>query len=915
MGLIKQIKSIILLVFISISCFSEPARRVLIFSAPFGSGHNAAAARIKEKIELEFQSEGSEVEVKVVNTLEFAPKWLTDIALHNFSKIQTHAPILYSYLFEKYINRANKTDHAGEMSLFKDLRIDANGFEDFILNKSFVDAENKAVPPDVIISTWPGATELLMYLKHKKDSLYNRFSKRIPIAHVQTDNADHDRYFQQFAKDRNGNNAADVVYVPNKEIFDTYTEMGIDNVEYTGMPVKLNGSELPTFEERQLEKQKYRSELGLDSSIKTIMIEAGKNGAANYSAIIASILKFNPNEKFNIIAACGDNESYQKILEALSKGVKRGSKDFEMIHKELKELYSPKTIKNFLRKGLAVFSAEPVMTKDEVFALIEKGLPNNIRLIVKGYVPLDPLRRAADLILTKPGGLSTAELGVDGRPMIILQEYASGEALPNGPIFQKKNLALIAEDISKIGENVKGFYSDEHLAKEMYIASARFRKEFNLGKIMPFVKEAGSSDAQENSYRSGYQESLAEYKKSIQSMINTSIQTKLRSSKVENADLLNDILMRLVYNIHEKIDELARVYQAENIENSLVKSKKIEARQLEINLKWYVEMSLNLIAHFNVDFDNNKPSDYLSLAKRLQVISEKIQNNISVKPTLSEELYQRIPNRNGQLKTLCGIAAGICTNKPIQKLVEGVSMAGISKNNTQVEFQGVSKLNLPENSAVVLVFNHENTIADQKIMMSVAEKLGLRNNLLTTTLIAWPHTKFWPNPSNFFERDKTAAFIEDPKFFERVQAKLAEKSASIPSVSFFPEGDQAFWSANFPLKAKAGAFIAARKAAAELKEQGKKVFLIQVDIDYWKFMTTNEKSLKVKIAEPIQVPDSPIQKPRDLWIEDQRLQFENFVNRSRGSNLVNLDKPTKNEANIWRSGSVPKKTQLCLKYY
>ena len=730
MKLFKQIKSVILLILISISCFSEPVRRVLIFSAPFGSGHNAAAARIKERIELEFQNEGKEVDVKVVNTLEFAPKWLTDIALQNFSKIQTHAPILYSYLFDKYINKANKTDHAGEMSLYKDLKIDTSGFEEFMMKKAFVDANNKPVAPDVVISTWPGATELLMYLKHKKDSLYNQYYKRIPIAHVQTDNADHDRYFQQFAKDKNGANAADIVYVPNKEIFDTYTSLGIDNVEFTGMPVKLNGQDLPSFEDRQIEKQKFRQELGIDTHRKTIMIEAGKNGAANYAAIIASILKFNPKEEFNVIAACGENEVYQKILEKLSKGAKKGSKDFEVVHKELKELYSPKTLKNFLRKGFAVFSSEPVMTKEEVFSLIEKGLPDNIKLIVKGYVPLDPLRKAADLILTKPGGLSTAELGVDGRPMIILQEYASGEALPNGPIFQKKNLALIAEDISKIGENVKGFYSDERIAHEMYISSAQFRREFNLGKIIPFVKNVGVTELKQSEVAQ-YIESLKEYKSSISSMITSGLLKKINSSGIENSDFLNAVVVRLLYNVNEKIDFLTRVYAEEFFDGVLNKTKRAEARQLEINLKWYVEMSLNLIANFNSDFESNKSSDYLTLAKRLQSISERVQNNQAVEPSLSDEMYQRLPNKSGRVKSLCGIVAGICTDKPIQKLVEGVSMAGLSKDNTQIEFDGLSRLNLPENSSVVLVFNHENTIADQKIMMQVADKLGLRNNLLT----------------------------------------------------------------------------------------------------------------------------------------------------------------------------------------
>jgi UDP-N-acetylglucosamine:LPS N-acetylglucosamine transferase len=283
----------------------------------------------------------------------------------------------------------------------------------------------------------------------------------------------------------------DMVFVPSREVFDEYVgNLGFKNVTFTGMPLIIKSANLPSYEQRESEKAMARHNLGLEKDVKTVMIEAGKNGAANYAVIIASILNSYPEERMNIIAACGDSESKKLMIEALGSGAARGTVLFKQLKKEMKELYNPKILKNLLKKGFSALKQKPVMTEREVENLIESGLPKNINLVVKGFVPLEPLRAASDVVLTKPGGLSTAELGAEGRPMIILQEYASGEALPNGPLFARKNLAVINRDISTIGKDVAELLSDASRLQSMYASASKFRKEFDLGKVVPFVKSA-----------------------------------------------------------------------------------------------------------------------------------------------------------------------------------------------------------------------------------------------------------------------------------------------------------------------------------------------------------------------------------------------------------------------------------------
>lgn len=458
----------------------EPIR-ILIFSAPFGSGHDAAAARIRETLETHYTKNGQPVNIIVKNTLDFAPKWITNFALMQFSKLQGEMPIVYSYFFENYMNQALKVEHAGQLTLAQNLLVSQKSVDRYIVADAF-----SGHPADVVFSTWPGSTELIIQLRHNANSLLAQHSPKIPLAHVQTDNAENERYFQLFAKDNKGNVGADMVFVPSREVYDAYRAAGIENMQLTGMPVILKG-DLPIPEKRQEEKETARLALGLEPNAKTLMIEAGKNGAANYAVMIFSIAKQFKTEPINVIAGCGQNSQYLKLIETLIKGAKSGTPEFKALLKEMKELYQPRNIKKFMKQGTAAFKNAPAVSKEEVIRFIENGIPQNVKVIARGFVPLEPLRSASDIIITKPGGLSTSELGAQGRPMIILQEYASGEALPNGPLFERKGLAVISPDIVYVGRESYEMLNDPVRLQKMYAASAEFRKSFQLSRVVDYV--------------------------------------------------------------------------------------------------------------------------------------------------------------------------------------------------------------------------------------------------------------------------------------------------------------------------------------------------------------------------------------------------------------------------------------------
>jgi hypothetical protein len=413
--------------------------------------------------------------------------------------------------------------------------------------------------------------------------------------------------------------------------------------------------------------------------------------------------------------------------------------------------------------------------------------------------------------------------------------------------------------------------------------------------------------AQQNN---GYLNALDRFQQNFQEQVFNIFWSKVHQqadkTTYKEIDLLKSELESFHGVFESRLTQMKVDYEAQFINNqNTSREEKERLRKSEIAVKWAAEIILNAMADLAFQMNSDKILSRNGLEKfrkKIADISIRLSDFKSINPTPLDELRQRLPAVPGRLKALCGIAAGICLNKPIQNLLKGIPFASIVKKGTSFDLTDVRPLQLPENSSVVLILNHDNTIADQKVMQLIAEKLGLNKNLLTTTLIAWPHTKLLPVSQYFFDREKEAVFIEDPLFSEKVQQRLASQESQIPSVTFFPEGDQAFWSSNFPIYIKAGGYIAARKAAIRGIEVGRKIFLVQATLNFWEQMTTELSTVKVSISTPELVPSSPISKS-DAWVEMHRSDFEKTVNANRGHFQVELHNPSQIQG-IWLSSQV-----------
>lgn len=189
------------------------------------------------------------------------------------------------------------------------------------------------------------------------------------------------------------NEGVDYYVVPSVEAKDRFIMKGVppDAIKVYGIPMRSKFS-------IQLDKNPIAEKLGLDLKVPIIVIMGGGQGLGPIKSIVKSLIKL--NVEFQMVVLTGVNK---KIISSLNR-------------------YTKKTEKKIL-----VFE----------FA-------NNV----------DELMEIATLIITKPGGITTAECLAKGLPMIIVNPIP-GQEMRNTDFLIKKGIAIRIDDTNDIGEEVE----------------------------------------------------------------------------------------------------------------------------------------------------------------------------------------------------------------------------------------------------------------------------------------------------------------------------------------------------------------------------------------------------------------------------------------------------------------------------
>jgi processive 1,2-diacylglycerol beta-glucosyltransferase len=229
------------------------------------------------------------------------------------------------------------------------------------------------------------------------------------------------------------NEAVDYYIVPSVEARERFIRKGVnpDAIKVYGIPLRAKFS-------LQLDRRPIAESLGFELDVPTVLVMGGGQGLGPIKKILKSLVKV--DFKLQIIVLAGVNK---KLIKELRK----------------------------------------VADKTDNKVLIYE-FANNV----------DELMELATLIITKPGGMTTAECLAKGLPMVIVNPIP-GQEMRNTDFLIKMGIGIRIDDTSDVGEEVDLLLkSPERLAamSQAAYANAKPHAALDIAKLIIHNQEAES---------------------------------------------------------------------------------------------------------------------------------------------------------------------------------------------------------------------------------------------------------------------------------------------------------------------------------------------------------------------------------------------------------------------------------------
>lgn len=223
----------------------------------------------------------------------------------------------------------------------------------------------------------------------------------------------------------------DTVFVPEEAFIDGYAEKGMrrDSIVATGIPVD------PSLHEVQ-DKRQAKLDAGLDPDQRCVLIAGGSMGAGHMPGAVAALLRDLP-EDVRIVAVCGSNHRLMRRLSRLC--------------------HDPH------------------------------------RLQVMGFVkPLHRLIRAADIVISKPGGLTSTETFVQRVPLVAVHPIEGVES-NNAEYMARNGIAECPETNEALSAAVNRMLADPSVSEAMLQNQRQRIPEDASRRIAAYAAQAAQS--------------------------------------------------------------------------------------------------------------------------------------------------------------------------------------------------------------------------------------------------------------------------------------------------------------------------------------------------------------------------------------------------------------------------------------
>ncbi|MBR2735482.1 MAG: glycosyltransferase [Clostridia bacterium] len=400
--------------------------KIIILSATTGGGHMSAANAISE-----YLSEQS-IETKVVDTLEYISPILNKTITETYEFLAKRSPKLWKLMYNSSNHRAiNKVVSSSNSLISRKLMPLLNDFE-----------------PDLIVSTHPFATEMISKLKS-----LNKIN--LPLVCVMTDYAPHRTWISS---------GVDAYVVANENMIEPMAKMGVNTeiIHPFGIPVDED-----FFSEKN--KESILSQMDLSTSIPTLLIMAGSCGFANMENIYKKLQKSQID--FQIIIITGKNPRLYNSMQSLISGSET-KKHHQFIPKF--------KIQNINLHNLRIF-------KNLIKKRTDKVTITKPTKIIYFTSEVSKYMAAADIIITKPGGLTISEALACNLPMALF-DAIPGQEEENAEFLVSHNMAVKLDSKKENIEVIENLLSNPEKLRNMRYNCENFDKSGSLANIHALIK-------------------------------------------------------------------------------------------------------------------------------------------------------------------------------------------------------------------------------------------------------------------------------------------------------------------------------------------------------------------------------------------------------------------------------------------
>lgn len=418
---------------------------ILILTASTGGGHNRASNALKAYI----VSHDPDANVSIIDALEECSSVLNFTVVKGYKAMVTLTPGLFGAMYKSFDKKSPLSDTVN-----------------LIYQQCAKRMQNRIeeLQPDVIISCHPFAGAIIGYMKEK--SGYS-----VPLISIVTDFLPHRAYIAK------GIDAYITASSQAKEILATQYDIDRSRIYDYGHPVFDR-----FYEGNGRKREEVLAELEFDPAKRTVLIMAGSFGVTDILEIYENLLTIDVD--YQIIVITGRNKKlYDAFGELLNNAEEIVTEEEPEFLKELEE----DSILRFMYN-----QSENVREKlTQTFRhTIANHKPTKLFYFIDN---VDDYMHASDLIVTKPGGLTTSESIACALPMVVFKAYP-GQEEQNAALLVENNIGVIMEKSSEAANTVGALLKDDTRLREMRESCRRFVHKNSCEHIYELAKELAEKD-------------------------------------------------------------------------------------------------------------------------------------------------------------------------------------------------------------------------------------------------------------------------------------------------------------------------------------------------------------------------------------------------------------------------------------